>query len=91
MKPNSPLKYVVFDHALPIVFGEYFSHNEIYVKNGAIPTSAGFCFVKHVNVLIDGNIVSTVQVECFGESKSLNLKPKASDCKLLTKTLTTSS
>lgn len=83
---NNNLKYVIFDGALPVVFGDYFKHSDVYV-NGYTATSAGYCNVKHVTVLRHGKPVSSIELECFGESISLKLKPKPSDCKILTKTL----
>lgn len=80
------LKYVVFDGALPVVFGEYFKHCDVFVR-GSEATSAGFCTIEQVTVVNHGKVESSFKVECFGESTSLKLKTKPNDCRVLTKVL----
>lgn len=77
------LKYIVFDDALPVLFGEYFKHTDIVVKTEAEPTSAGFCTIKKEIVLQDGVEAEHIKVDCFGESSSLNLKHRPQDCKVI--------
>lgn len=68
------LKYVMFEHVLPVLFGEYLQHDQIKVK-GMQPTSAG-----RVSV-IDG------VVSVGSQSLSLNMKPASGDDKVIQRIL----
>jgi hypothetical protein len=76
------LKYVMINHTRPIIFGEYFSHDE-FASMGKI-TSAGFLSIADVpyNKEIHspthcGNRYYEVYV--YGESVSLKLKSEEDD------------
>ena len=71
-----PVKYVIIDEAFPIIFGEYFEHNQFSHLN---VTSAGFCSLS-----LEGKI----KVKVSGRSKSLNLESGEDDSFLLKKLLT---
>lgn len=73
------LKYIIFDNAFPVVFGEYFKHSDMQISNGLKPTSAGFCIVKSEN----DDAKKHNKVICFGESTSLNLKSSPLDSKMV--------
>lgn len=79
------LKYIIFDGALPVVFGEYFKHSDVVINNGSEPTSAGFCFIKEAVVINNDISTKRVTVTCFGESTSLKLKSLPSDNKMIEK------
>ena len=67
------LKYIMFDECLPVIFGEYFGHDN--VKALGEPTSAGklsICFLSK-------------SVQTYGQSLSLRLKPGSNDDAILTK------
>ena len=70
------IKYVIIDEAFPIIFGEYFEHNQFSRLN---VTSAGFCSFS-----IEGEI----KVKVSGRSKSLDLESGEYDSFLLKKLLT---
>jgi hypothetical protein len=68
------LKYVMIDHTLPVVFGEYFKHSDFANVHGTI-TSAG-------KVAWD---ISQRMAVTYGESVSLKLKPDPNDAFALTR------
>ncbi len=77
------LKYVVFNEAFPVVFGEYFAHRDI--KAMGEPTSAGFFSLKEVEARPEHDTCSVkwIEVHPYGESVSLGLKSKETDRFLL--------
>jgi hypothetical protein len=65
------LKYVIINHSLPVLFGEYLKHSD-FICVGLV-TSAG-------KVSID---TENRAVFCFGESISLKLKPAKGDDEMI--------
>jgi|WetSurMetagenome_2_1015567.scaffolds.fasta_scaffold966895_2 hypothetical protein len=61
------IKYVMFDGAFPVVFGEYIKHSDVSVKD-LKPTSAGF-----IQLGMPGEIT------VYGKSESLDLAPTEDD------------
>lgn len=74
------LKFVVFDEAYPVLFGEYLKHSDVHAKYHR-PTSAGFVYLKEVETPEGSPFCTTTMTKasCYGESISLNLKPAAGD------------
>jgi hypothetical protein len=66
------MKYVVVNDTQPILFSTSQKHSEFKHFN---ITSAGFCAIRYTN--------SQYEVSCYGESISLNLKPKDYDHKAI--------
>jgi len=63
----SELKYIVIDEINPIIFDAVIDHSAMArAANGPV-TSAGFCYLS-------GNSDDEVDVHCFGESVTLNIK-----------------
>jgi len=81
------LKYVVFDHTMPVVFGEYFQHSD--VRGRGIPTSAGFCSIREIDTPENSAnpCVRMLKVSCYGESISLKLKSSPEDERLIERML----
>ena len=79
------LKYVVFDEAFPVVFGEYAQHSEVKIGLACKPTSAGFFTMTEVDTPDGSKFCSSrmIEVNLYGESVSLNLKPKPDDKRVL--------
>ena len=83
------MKYVVFDGAYPMVFGEYFQHKDVRALGR--PTSAGFLQIKEVEARPEHNTCCAqyTEVHPYGESISLGLKSKEEDKFLLEKLFNT--
>lgn len=68
------LKYIIpEDPPSPILFSDCYTHQNM--ANGQKIFSAGFCTIEYAN--------NKFQVQCFGESKSLNVKSETDDWVLL--------
>lgn len=70
-------KYIILDEIYPVVFGEYFKHDEVVssFKNPNI-TSAGFGTIV---IKEDGRI----EISCYGESTSLQKKAGKYDATII--------
>lgn len=78
------LKYVIFDHSLPVIFGTYFEHRD--VRNLGTPTSAGFCSIHEIDTpenRTDICACQMVEVQVWGESISLGLRSDINDARIL--------
>jgi len=68
------LKYIIFDHIRPVIFGDCFGHADIRA-NGK-PTSAGFVSLQEIDAPEDSSFcqVRIIKASCYGESIGLGLK-----------------
>ncbi len=83
------LKYVVFDTAFPVIFGEYFQHREVNGPGGK-PTSAGFLTVSEIDTPEGSSFCQAriLKATCYGESISLGVKSRGEqDAHLIDKML----
>jgi len=69
------MKYVVFDHKLPVLFSAFTKHSNFDNKGLGKITSAGFVLIEQVK--------GKYKVTTYGGSDSLNLRPDSNDSQLI--------
>lgn len=77
------LKYIMDDYKNFAIFSDGNSHLDMAKGFHFHPTSAGFCTIDIGYKIINGEEIEIVNVHCFGESISLNLKSKEKDEKII--------
>jgi hypothetical protein len=82
----SRFKYIVTDKYAFAIFSETCTHEDMAKGMYGTPVGAGFCTIA-VGFDKDMPEIQTVNVHCFGESESLNLKSRENDEKIINNSL----
>lgn len=75
------LKYIIFDEAYPVLFGECQKHSDF--KRVGIPTSAGFCQIAEEAASAKSVSVRRMKAYVHGKSESLQLASLPSDASII--------
>lgn len=79
------LKYIVFDDAFPIVFGEYFSHKDVELRSRRLAIDAGGKGQLTGAGFVGG--LDGLDWFAYGHSESLDKGPGTNDNEILTRML----
>ena len=78
------LKYILDDYGNFAIFSDTNTHSDMARGFHFKPVSAGFCTIaKGYKTNEDGDEETIVNIHCFGESVSLNLKSREEDEKII--------
>ena len=75
------LKYIIFEEAYPVLFGECHKHSDL--KRVGIATSAGFCSVREVDAPASSVSLRRMEVHCYGKSESLGIGSMPHDAAII--------